>query len=334
VKNDMETWDVYDKYRRKTGATHERGFNMKEGDYHIVVHVWIVNSKGEFLIQKRQHDKKGWAGMWDCAAAGSAILGDSSMDAAIRETKEEIGLDIKSEELEPLFTVKFSRGFDDNWLVRKNVNLEDLVLQQEEVADVKWATMDEINQMVEDSEFIPFPFLDRLYEIINSSIRLQNATIEDKGELLELQRIVFMPLYLKYEDHDFSPATQTMERFSKRFEIGNYYKILFDDSLVGSIFVFEKSPGIMKFHIINILEEFQGKGIAKEIMKRIETLYPEAERWELETIITETKNCSLYEKMGYIQTGESRKINDKLTLISYVKDKDIYRIEDIKMQQK
>lgn len=329
----METWDVYDKYRRKTGDTHERGFNMKEGDYHIVVHVWIVNSHGDFLIQKRQHDKKGWAGMWDCAAAGSAILGDSSMDAAIRETKEEIGLDIKSKELEPLFTVKFSRGFDDHWLVRKDVNLKDLALQQEEVEDVKWATIDEINQMVEDLEFIPFPFLDRLYEIINSNIRLQKATIEDKEELFKLQKTVFKPLYLKYEDHDFSPATQTIERFSKRFEIGNYYKILFNDSLVGSIFVFEKSPGIMKLHIINILEEFQGKGIAKETMNRIETLYPEAERWELETIATEIKNCYLYEKMGYIKTGEPRKVNEKLTLINYIKDKDIYRMKDIKINK-
>lgn len=329
----METWDVYDKYRRKTGAIHERGLNMKEGDYHIVVHVWIVNSKGEFLIQRRQHDKKGWPGMWDCAAAGSAILGDSSIDAAIRETKEEIGLDIKSEELEPLFTVKFSRGFDDNWIVRKDVNIKDLVLQQEEVADVKWATIEEINRMVEDSEFIPFPFLDRLYEIINSSIRLQKATIRDKEELLKLQKVVFKPLYLKYEDYDYSPANETIERFSKRFEIGDYYKILFDDKLVGSVFIFEKSPGIMKLHIINILEEFQGKGIAKETMKRIETLYPEAEKWELEIIAVEIKNYSLYENMGYIQTGESRKINDKLTLINYIKDKNIYRMKDIKINK-
>lgn len=326
----MEIWDIYDKYRRKTGATHERGITMKTGDYHIVVHVWVVNSKGELLIQRRQLDKKGWPGMWDCAAAGSAILGDTSIDAAIRETKEEIGLDIEGKELEPLFTIKFSRGFDDNWLVRREVNLEDLVLQQEEVADVKWASMEDIEQMVVNGEFIPFPFLERLFEIINSNIKLQKATIEDSEKLLDLQRKVFMPLYLKYEDHGFSPATQTMDRFIRRFEVGDYYKIYYDNNLVGSIFVFEKSPGTMKLHIINILKEFQGKGIAQEVMKRIETLYPQAERWELETILTERKNCYIYEKMGYIQSGALKVINDKLTLVNYIKNENIYRIKDVK----
>lgn len=325
----MEIWDIYDKYRRKTGATHERGITMKTGDYHIVVHVWIVNSKGELLIQRRQLDKKDWAGMWDCAAAGSAILGENSRDAAIRETKEEIGLDIELKDLDPLFTIKFSSGFDDNWLVRQDVNLEDLVLQQEEVADLKWASMEDIREMLVNSEFIPYHFIEQLFEIINSNIRLQNATIEDKEELLDLQKKVFMPLLIKYEDHDFSPATQTMDRFIRRFEIGDYYKIYCDNNLVGSIFVFEKSPGIMKLHIINILEEYQGKGIAQEIMKRIESLYPQAERWELETILTERKNCYLYEKMGYIQSGESKVINDKLTLINYIKNENIYRIKEI-----
>lgn len=47
----MEIWDIYDKYRRKTGATHERRITMKTGDYHIVVHVWVVNSKGELLYK-------------------------------------------------------------------------------------------------------------------------------------------------------------------------------------------------------------------------------------------------------------------------------------------
>jgi len=63
-----------------------------------------------------------------------------------------------------------------------------------------------------------------------------------------------MPLYKKYNDHETSPATQTMDIFIRRFDTGDYYKILFDSVLIGSIFVYEKAPGIMKLHRISWTE--------------------------------------------------------------------------------
>lgn len=54
----MELWDIYDELRCKTGRTHERGNLLPSGDYHLVIHVWIVNDKGEFLIQKDNPGKK------------------------------------------------------------------------------------------------------------------------------------------------------------------------------------------------------------------------------------------------------------------------------------
>lgn len=325
----MELWDLYDKYRNKIGKTHVKGTRTQKGEYHIAVRLWIVNSKDQLLIQRRQLDNITWAGMWEAAAAGSAITGDSSYEAVIRETREEIGLDISNDLLEPLFTVQFKNGFDDNYLLRRDVNIERLILQEEEVVDIKWATMDEIREMVKMEQFIPFPFLEKVFYIINSHIRLIKATVDDKEELLDLQKTIFKTLLLKYEDYNFSPATQTIERFEKRFDIGDYYKIICNDTLIGSIFVFQKLPGIMRLHIMNILEEYQNKGIAQEVISRIETLYPQAEKWELQTILTEAGNCHLYEKMGYVQTGETRTINDKLILVDYVKDKDILRVEDI-----
>lgn len=61
--------------------------------------------------------------MWDCAAAGFAILGDNSKDAAIHETKEELGIDLDIDKAELLFTIKFECGFDDIWFVKQNVEL-------------------------------------------------------------------------------------------------------------------------------------------------------------------------------------------------------------------
>ena len=325
----MELWDVYDKYRHKTGRVHQRGIPMDEGDYHLVIHVWIVNSKGEFLIQRRQPWKKGWGGMWDCATAGSAIKSDSSIDAVIRESKEEIGVDIDGENLERLFTVDFKRGFDDIWIVKQDIDIKDLILQQEEVADARWATLDEIKEMIKNGEFIAYSYIDRLYNMVESKISIKKATNEESVELLALQRKVFMPLYEKYRDHDTSPATESMERFLRRFDLGDYYKILFEDEVVGSVFVYEISPGLMKLSTINILEEYQGKGISQEVIIRLEGMYPQAYRWELETILTEPKNCYLYEKVGYKQFGEKKIINDRLTLVKYFKEDNLNKIDSI-----
>lgn len=325
----MELWNVYDQYRQITDRTHERGLDMKDGDYHIVVHVWIMNDKGEFLIQKRQPWKKGWANMWDCSAAGSAIVGDSSEQAAVREAKEELGIDLDIGSGERLFTIKFSCGFDDIWLVRQNIAIEELSLQEEEVADAKWASEEEIKEMFEKGEFIPFAYLDLVFEKAKSAISLWKASTEDAEELLELQKEVFMPLYEKYNDHETSPVTQTMERFLTRFERGDYYKITYEGQLAGSVNVSRKAPGLMRLHIINIRDAYQNKGIAQEVMTRLELMYPEAEAWELGTILSEERNCYLYEKMGYEHFGEPRVINDKMTLVNYRKETNIARLQSL-----
>ncbi|GAM15932.1 bifunctional NUDIX hydrolase family protein/GNAT family N-acetyltransferase [Mesobacillus selenatarsenatis] len=325
----MELWNVYDQYRHLTDRIHKRGEEMKAGDYHLVVHVWIINDDGQFLIQKRQPWKIGFPDMWDCSAAGSAVMGDNSEQAAIREAKEELGIDLDIEKGERLFTVKFSQGFDDIWLVRQNVALEDLHLQEEEVADAKWANEEEIREMAETGEFIPFNYFDLIFEMANSSIALKKASVDDADELLALQKEVFMPLYKKYNDHETSPVTQTMERFSARFERGDFFKILFEGVLAGTVHVYEKSPGLMRLHIINILEEYHNNGIAQEVMKMLELMYPEADAWELDTILTEERNCYLYEKMGYKRTGEVKEINKDLTLIRYRKDSNLSKIESL-----
>lgn len=315
----MEVWDIYNENREKTEKTHIRGEEMQEGDFHQVIHVWIMNESGQFLIQRRQPWKKGWSNMWDCSAAGSALAGETSEMAAIREVKEELGIDLQMVNSEILFTIKFARGFDDHFLVVQDINIEDLSLQYEEVADAKWATIEEIGDLVQTGEFIPYHMLDALFTMIQSKISLRKATAADAEGLFELQRKVFKPLYEKYEDHETTPANQTFERFEERLKTGDFFKITLENSLVGSVHVYPKSPGVMRLHMINILDEFQGKGIAQQVMMRLEGLYPEANRWELDTILEEKRNCYLYEKMGYMQTDEKWKINDKMTLVHYVK---------------
>ena len=138
VKPEEELWDVYTKDRVKTGKTHRRGDKMEKGEYHLVVHVCIFNSKNQLLIQQRQPFKKGWPNMWDISVGGSAVAGDDSGQAAEREVLEELGLRLDLSDKRPSFTMNFSDGFDDYYIVKQDVDIRNLHLQNEEVKQVKW----------------------------------------------------------------------------------------------------------------------------------------------------------------------------------------------------
>lgn len=152
----MEIWEVYDKERKKTGRTMRRGDGIAEGDYHLVIHVCVFNSKGEMLIQQRQPFKEGWSNLWDLTAGGSAIQGDTSQAAAERELLEEVGIKVDLTDIRPHFTINFERGFDDIYLVEMEVDTGTLTLQYEEVQAVKWASRQEILAMIESGLFLPY----------------------------------------------------------------------------------------------------------------------------------------------------------------------------------
>ena len=162
----MEILDIYTEERQRTGRTIIRGNPVIEGDFILVVHVWIVNDRGELLIQKRQPWKKIYPGMWDCAVAGAAQQGDDSAGAALREAKEELNLELNISKGRILFTDKFSFGFDDIWLVTQNIDISSIKLQQEEVAEAKWVTREKLGEMVKKGEFIEYYYIEKLLKMI------------------------------------------------------------------------------------------------------------------------------------------------------------------------
>ena len=146
----MGIWDVLDERGNITGKTIDRGEILKEGEYHLVVHIWIINDKGEILIQKRPNNLKFAPGKW-AITGGSAIQGEDSITAACRETKEELGIDIQ-----PIYKPirhKRNSDFTDIWVVKQEINLEDIKLQKEEVCDVKWVTVEELRDMIHKGTF-------------------------------------------------------------------------------------------------------------------------------------------------------------------------------------
>lgn len=161
----MELWDLYDADRNPTGETMKRGDPVPPGRYHLVVHICIFNSAGQLLIQHRQPFKQGWSGLWDVTVGGSAVSGDSSRTAAQREVAEEIGYPLDLSGVSPALSVTFPDGFDDFYLVQRDLDIQSLQLQYEEVAEVRWSTKDEIYAMIDDGTFIPYHkgFLDFLF---------------------------------------------------------------------------------------------------------------------------------------------------------------------------
>lgn len=152
----MELFDLYTADRVKTDRTMVRGDAVPEGCYRIVVHVCIFDPEGRMLIQQRQPFKEGWSNMWDITVGGSAVAGDTSRTAAERETREEIGLDIDLTDMRPSLTLYWEHGFDDYYLLTRELDPASLHLQYEEVQTVRWATREEIHRMIDNGEFIPY----------------------------------------------------------------------------------------------------------------------------------------------------------------------------------
>lgn len=150
----MEIIDLYDNKKQKLNKTMVRSAGEPvEGEFKLSVHTWLLNSRGELLIQKRNENLKRNPGKW--AFTGGAVdTNETSLEGAIREVKEEIGIDIKDDEIEYLLSFKREKGFVDVWLVKKDIVIDELVLQKEEVSEAKWVSLNELIKLAESGEMV------------------------------------------------------------------------------------------------------------------------------------------------------------------------------------
>jgi 8-oxo-dGTP diphosphatase len=163
----MELWDVYNINRVRTGKTIVRGEMLSEGEYHLVVHMWIINSKGQFLIQKRSSGVKSSPNMW-AITGGAALAGDDSYTACKREVLEEIGIQADLEKAKVVFTVTRLNSICDVWVIRQDFELVECTLQKEEVSEVKWATYTEIRKMQDQGVFHQYRYFEELIRTIGN----------------------------------------------------------------------------------------------------------------------------------------------------------------------
>jgi 8-oxo-dGTP pyrophosphatase MutT (NUDIX family) len=159
-----EIWDVYDSDKKLTGRVHRRGDPLPVGDYHLVVHIWLMNLKGDYIITRRAPTKH-YPLMWE-TPGGSATAGETSLGAAIREAKEETGLAIKLENGRIVKTQQEGNTFDEIWLFKQDFDIGDVILQDGETIDAKWATSDEIKEMAKSGDFVCWSYLGEVLDLM------------------------------------------------------------------------------------------------------------------------------------------------------------------------
>jgi len=170
----MELLDIYDDNMIPTGETidrAERNSLSPNGDRHLlVVHICITDrSGGKMLIQRRSLSKKAYPGRWDLSAGGFAKHGESSKEAVIRETMEELGIrDIKPEYA---FTASFSYVFDDFYTALSDGYPFGFKFQTEEIDEVRFAEKSEILDMIKTGEFVDYDLsiIEKIFDIFEKS---------------------------------------------------------------------------------------------------------------------------------------------------------------------
>lgn len=152
---EMEVWDIYDEDGNYTGRTMERNSDIvrQKGIYHPCVDVWIINSDNKILIQRRSPQKKFRPNIW-AMTGGSIQHGESPIEALKREVLEELQVELDVNKTKKIKRYKTDNIWLDVYVAEQDIDLDKVVLQIEEVSEVKFATYDEIEKLFKNNEFI------------------------------------------------------------------------------------------------------------------------------------------------------------------------------------
>ena len=163
----MESWDLVD----ETGhflRTARADSALKKDEYHFAVEIWPVNGKGEILVQKRSEFCKVLPGVWGLTT-GRVQAGETTVQGAVRELREELGLCTSPESLIFLKRIVRKDGTQLIWDVfsmKTDVDISDLLLQREEVEEVRWLPPEEMILMAEKGILYCYP---EFYEMLKKA---------------------------------------------------------------------------------------------------------------------------------------------------------------------
>lgn len=144
----MELLDVFNDYGERTGKVVERGASddaFLPGEHIAVAIIYIENDKGEYLIQKTSKQK----GNIYSSTGGHVDHNEKPIDTIKREVKEELGIDISQDNIVDLGFIVFDFPVRFIFYLKKNIDLNDIKLQEEEVESVSYISEDKLREIIE-----------------------------------------------------------------------------------------------------------------------------------------------------------------------------------------
>ena len=177
----MELLDVLDDNGLKTGITKDKDEIYKTGEWFRSVHIWIVNDNNELLLQKRSPYKTTFPNLWAVSVSGHVMAGETSIQAVIREVKEELDIDINSNQCKYLFTIRrqnifnncINRVYDDVYIVKLNIDVVNANIQRTELNEIKYFNLYNLKDMLEnyDPRLVPLDLeKEELFKYLESNI--------------------------------------------------------------------------------------------------------------------------------------------------------------------
>ena len=145
-----EHWDAYDEnFALIEGVVLTRGEKIADGVFHLVCDIIVRHTDGEYLIMQRD-SRKHYGGLWEATAGGSALMGESSYQCAVRELYEETG--IRADELTEVGRVVDHECHSAyvEYLCVTDCNKDSIILQDGETSDYRWVNKDTLLRMNKD----------------------------------------------------------------------------------------------------------------------------------------------------------------------------------------
>ena len=174
-----EKLDVLNELGEFTGEIATRDECHKKGLWHRAVYAFIIDNKGNILLQKRSPNKKLWPNMWDVTVGGHVNSGEFGRQALIRETKEELGIEINDNDIKYLVGSTsinkqgyiINKHYNECYLITKNINISNIKVQKDEVSEVKYFSKDELLKRISNNyeglteKTGPWNFLKKILDI-------------------------------------------------------------------------------------------------------------------------------------------------------------------------
>lgn len=252
-----EIQDLYDIHRNPTGEQFYRGEPVPEGRYRLGVQVWVRNAEGKFLLSQRHPCKKKPL-KWE-ATGGAVDAGEDTLTAAVRETGEELGLQLQKEKL-VLLRTQLCDGIEflDTYLTEWNGNIDELSFQENEVVDAKWVAYEEMEAMDACGELVCD--YRELFEYVQCApAAVCPMKIEDYDEIRRLwSKVPGMGL------NNLDDSREGVERFLLR-NPGTSFVVKTTEGIVGTVLCGHDGRRGGLYHLA-VRPDMQGRGFGRALV--------------------------------------------------------------------